>query len=121
MRDPGLGAFGENLAARFLESQGYKILERNFKVKWGEIDIIAQDRDTICFVEVKLRTSGHFGLPQEAVEFRKRRKLVRVAQGYLKIKFSTDERQARFDVVAISRDSKGNYFPELFKNAFDCP
>ena len=121
MRDKSLGAFGEDLAARFLESRGYKILERNFKVKWGEMDIIAQDRGTICFVEVKLRTSDHFGLPQEAVEIRKRRKLARVAQGYLKIKFRTDQRKSRFDVVAICRDSEGNYSPELFQNAFECP
>ena len=119
MNTKGLGTQGEELAARFLEKCGYKILERNFKVKWGELDIIAQEQDTICFVEVKMRRSLQFGLPQESVEARKRQKLIRIAQGYLKMKFNTDERKSRFDVVAIHQEKNGEPSVCLFKNAFD--
>ncbi len=112
-----LGSCGEDLAVALLEENGYKILARNFKTKIGEIDIIAKDRDTITFVEVKARNSDRFGLPQEAVSIPKQRQISKAALVYLKDKNLLD-RKARFDVVSIlfcNKACKTN----LIKNAFE--
>jgi putative endonuclease len=66
-----LGSKGEDLAVRFLEKKGYRILSRNFRTPVGEIDVIAEDRNTLVFIEVKTRTDDSFGHPFEAVTFRK--------------------------------------------------
>jgi putative endonuclease len=100
---PGNLEFGkaaENTAARFLKAEGYKILERNYKNKFGEIDIIAQQKGVICFLEVKARHSLRLGTPQEAVSLSKQRQISRVAVSYLKSKHLLD-RPARFDVLAL--------------------
>lgn len=94
------GKAAEDLAVEYLKTQGYKILERNFKNKFGEIDIIAQQVDVICFVEVKARHSGDFGVPQEAVSICKQRQICRVAVSYLK-RYKLLEHSARFDVLAF--------------------
>jgi putative endonuclease len=94
------GKAAENAAARFLKAQGYKILERNYKNKLGEIDIIAQQGGVICFIEVKARHSLNFGSGQEAVSIRKQRQICRVALYYLKSK-NLLESPARFDVLAL--------------------
>ena len=78
------GKAAENAAAEFLKAKGYKILERNYKNKFGEIDIIARQDGVICFVEVKARHSLNLGVPQEAVSTRKQRQICRVAVYYLK-------------------------------------
>ncbi|MEE8424042.1 MAG: YraN family protein, partial [Thermodesulfobacteriota bacterium] len=69
------GAMGEELASKFLKKQGYKIVEKNFRTSLGEIDIIALDKGTITFVEVKTRKSTAFGYPQEAVGLKKQKKI----------------------------------------------
>ncbi len=94
------GKAAENEAANFLKAKGYKILERNYKNKLGEIDIIAQHGDVICFIEVKARHSLNLGLPQEAVTSSKQRQISRVAISYLKSN-KLLERPARFDVLAL--------------------
>jgi putative endonuclease len=94
------GKAAENTAVRFLKAKGYKILERNYKNKLGEIDIIAQQAGVICFLEVKARHSLNLGAPQEAVSLSKQRQISRVAVGYLKSK-KLLERPARFDVLAL--------------------
>ena len=78
------GKWGEQKACLFLEGKGYEILERNFKCKIGEVDIIAKKDDNISFVEVKTRCSIDFGLPCEAVNRKKRSKIIRTAQSYIK-------------------------------------
>ena len=113
-----LGRRGEDAAVEFLQEQGYKILEQNFKSMFGEIDIIAEDKETLCFVEVKTRASGELGSPFEAVSRMKQRKLSKVALSYLKAK-DLFERSARFDVVAISKDENGETIIELLKDAFE--
>jgi putative endonuclease len=112
------GREGEQAAARFLENNGYTILERNYRRKFGEIDIIARHNDYLVFIEVKTRAGHSHGDPLEAVTFRKQKQISRVAQYYLQ------ERQlhdipARFDVVAV-RVSK-NRLPEIeiVTDAFD--
>lgn len=95
-----LGAWGEDRAAEFLLARGFKILERNYRCALGEVDIIACDRKSLIFVEVKTRSSSAFGLPQESVGVRKQQQLIRVAQWYLKAP-GTLRLNPRFDVVAI--------------------
>jgi putative endonuclease len=111
------GEKGESLAARFLKKNGYKILEQNYRTKLGEIDIIATERKTIVFVEVKTRKSTRYGSPKWAVTPLKQRKISMVALHYLKATKQTDAR-ARFDVVAIilNRDEP---CIEIVKNAFE--
>jgi putative endonuclease len=95
-----LGERGETAACRFLKAQGYEILERNYKCKLGEIDVIARRRGRLAFIEIKTRTSAQFGMPQEAVDLRKQEKIFKVAQWYLKEKNLSGSPVA-FDVVAI--------------------
>ncbi len=92
------GEKGEAIAVGQLKKEGYKIIETNYRTKLGEIDIIAKDKDTIVFVEVKARRSVHFGSPKWAVTPKKQKKISIVALYYLK---STNQSnaKARFDVV----------------------
>ncbi len=111
-----LGQKGEDIAVGFLERAGYKVLDRNFRCRNGEIDIIALDGKSIVFVEVKTRNKENFGPPKLAVNWRKQKQLVRVALTYLKQKRLMD-RPARFDVVGIIiRGDKEEI--ELVKDAF---
>lgn len=95
-----LGYYGESLAADYLESQGYKILERNFKARYTEIDIIAKDKDFLTFVEVKTRFSEKYGPPEEAITAWKLKTLERAAQ-YYKLLHPELPEALRIDVVAI--------------------
>ena len=95
-----LGAYGEGIAAEYLHEQGYTLVERNFRCPLGEIDIIAEKRHDLIFVEVKTRRSTLFGTPQEAVGARKQRQLIRAAQWYLK-RAGRSHRHPRFDVIGI--------------------
>ncbi len=112
-----LGQIGEEAAVAFLKRQGYHILDRNFRNKLGEIDIIARDKKTLAFVEVKARRSGGYGSPKWAVTPKKQRKISMVALYYLKTT-KQNKVKARFDVVAIS-SSQDNPRIELIKNAFE--
>ena len=97
------GRYGENLAVEFLTKRGYKIIERNFRIRGGEIDIIAQDGNTLVYVEVKTRTTNQFGLPQEAVTYKKIRFLKRAAKFYRNNRPTLNLPQLeRIDVVAIN-------------------
>src|SRR5512137_18073 len=95
-----LGKKGEELAFRFLKKKGYRIIEQNYVCKMGEMDIIAKEKDTLAFIEVKTRTSTAFGPPQLAVNSSKQRQLSKVALNFLNEKRLNDVK-ARFDVVAI--------------------
>lgn len=97
------GKKSEIIASQFLQKKGYKILEMNYKNKIGEIDIIAQDKDYLVFVEVKARMSRLFGDPAEAVTEEKQFKIRSVAQMYLMSKRKMDA-NCRFDVVAVLGD-----------------
>jgi len=94
------GKAGEDLAARFLEQNGYKIIERNYRFERGEIDLIAEDGDELVFVEVKARHSSVFGTPEDAVTEEKQEQVRTVADGYL-FERDIENRPCRFDVVAI--------------------
>jgi putative endonuclease len=112
-----LGKRGEEVALRFLKKKGYRIIEKNYACKMGEMDIIAKEKDTLVFIEVKTRTSALFGPPQLAVNFSKQRQLSKVALNYLK-ENRLEEAKARFDVVAILLGQKEEGI-ELIRNAFD--
>lgn len=112
-----LGAWGEDQAVDYLRKQKLKIVERNFRTPVGEIDIIAKNKSSLVFIEVKTRRGTAFGTPQEAVGQRKQRQIVRTAQWYLQNN-SNDKLQPRFDVVAILCQSDGavqiTHLPDAF-------
>ena len=116
-QDLYLGKKGEEIAVGLLKENGYKILIRNYKTKLGEIDIIASDKDTICFIEVKTRQSDRFGSPVEAISGSKQRQISKVTLMFLKEKGLLDKK-ARFDVVSILY-SKDKPQVDLIKNAFE--
>ncbi|MDE7071329.1 MAG: YraN family protein [Clostridia bacterium] len=96
------GIEGENTAVEYLKKQGYLIIERNFNTKVGEIDIIAKDKDTIVFIEVKARENTKFGQPIESITPHKVHSIIRTAQWYLSSKKKYNS-LCRFDVIEILR------------------
>jgi len=112
-----VGKRGEEVASAYLEKAGYRIIERNYRCIFGEIDIVAEDGDSIVFVEVKSRRSSAYGPPQLAVGYRKQRKISMVALHYIDER-KMQGRNARFDVVAVQLLASGTSI-ELIKNAFE--
>ncbi|MDP8266085.1 MAG: YraN family protein [Candidatus Aceula meridiana] len=112
------GKAGEKAAEEFLVNQGYRILERNYRNRLGEIDIIAKEGKTICFVEVKMRSGNRQGSGFEAISLRKQRKISQVALSYLKLNHFLDS-LARFDVVAIEKRPQSELKIEILKDAFE--
>ena len=112
-----LGRKGEDLALQFLKKKGYRIIEKNYVCKMGEMDIIAKEKDILAFIEVKTRTSTTFGPPQLAVNPKKQSQMSKVALHFLKEK-KLEDAKARFDVVAILLGQKGAEI-ELIRDAFD--
>ncbi|OGF99849.1 hypothetical protein A2Y99_03065 [Candidatus Gottesmanbacteria bacterium RBG_13_37_7] len=101
-----IGYIGEEQAASYLTGKGYQIIGRNFRTKFGEIDIIALKEKTLCFVEVKTRTSDFFGKPEEAVTPRKIGRMNKAAQYYI-YKKEPIFKSVRYDLVSIDfSDSK---------------
>ena len=118
-QNSSLGKQGEQIARNFLRKKGYSILESNYKTRLGEIDIIATDKGTVCFVEVKLSNSPKFGLPQERVCSFKQRQLSKVALQFLKTNDLLNKR-SRFDVVSIINDPQTRVSKiDLIQNAFE--
>ena len=109
------GRLGERAATRWLEQRGYRIVERNYSCRHGEIDVIAEHRDVLCFIEVKMRASAQYGRAIEAMSHGKRRRVARTAAFYL-AEHPTD-RPCRFDVVAMDLDG-GDWHFELVVDAF---
>jgi len=117
-----LGAKGEEIAVRYLKSRGYRIIERNYRIRLGEIDIIAEQGDDLVFIEVKTRSGTLFGSPFESITAQKQKQLSKVALEYIN-KQGCNNRPARFDVVGIEMQVGSNTFQEAFiellQNAFD--
>ena len=111
------GKDSEAMAVKYLKRRGYKILIRNYRTRLGEIDIVARERDTLVFVEVKARHSERYGNPKAALTPAKQRKISMVALQYLKDTSQTKSR-ARFDVIAIRSQETGPDI-EIIKNAFE--
>lgn len=95
-----IGTDYEQKAAQYLENLGYQVLEKNFRCKMGEIDLIAKDGEYLVFIEVKYRADGKMGQPQEAVDFRKQRKICKAASYYCMLHHIPDVCPRRFDVAA---------------------
>jgi putative endonuclease len=99
--DEDLGGRGEDLATRELRRRGYEILERRWRCRLGEIDVVARDGETLVVVEVKARSRSDYGPPTNAVDGKKARRLERLARAYLRARRLTDV-NVRFDVVGVS-------------------
>lgn len=113
-RESYIGNFGEEFTRRFLEKKGYKILERNFRKPYGEVDIICKKEDLICFVEVKTRSNQAYGQASEAVDSYKRERIRRTAQAYIQEK-SLYDYLIRFDVSEVYTENREIHYIE---NAF---
>ena len=122
-----LGKLGEAYAAAYLEQRGYRIVAANFTLPVGrnlrgavvlnEIDLVAYDGETLCFVEVKTRASDWFALPQVNVDLRKRRQIARAARAYRRM-FELDNEAYRFDVVTVVLPDDSDPRIEIIKNYF---
>lgn len=119
MAAKNIGDFGENAVCDALIKRGYRILDRNFRSRFGEIDIIAQDRDCIAFIEVKTRKSAKFANACESVTFWKQQKIIKTARYYLG---ENVDNEIRFDVAEVYYRQNGDKNEVLkinyFKNAF---
>ena len=102
-----LGKQGEDIAAEFLIKKHYKVIDRNFKARYGEIDLIALDGKTLVFVEVKTRTTDRFGTPEEAITARKLYELVKTSEYYV-LQHPDLLKLTRIDVVGIMLDGVTN-------------
>ena len=123
-----VGKIGEELAARFLRKNGYRLVAANFKTPigrnrldvqvTGEIDLIALDADILCFVEVKTRSSDQFASPLAAVDLRKQRQIIRTAKVYRKV-FNLNNIKFRYDVVIIVLQVNSPPKIDLFRGFWD--
>lgn len=109
-----VGTTYEQIAAEYLKEQGYEILECNYRNRIGEIDIIGRDGEYLCFVEVKYRSDSVYGFGAEAVNLRKQKNIIRVAQFYMMKHELSEWTPCRFDVVAIDGAEIS-----LIQNAFE--
>ena len=107
-----IGTNYESIAAGFLRYCGMEILCRNYRSRAGEIDIIAMDKDAICFIEVKYRSSTSFGYPSEAVNRKKQERIIKASEAYLK-EHGMNQALRRYDVVEIVGDKI-----RILKNSF---
>ena len=116
-----IGGYGETWVASYLRRLGYKILSMNYNCRFGEIDIVALDKECLVFVEVKTRTSKKYGAPENAVNYWKQRHLQLSARYYIE-HFRMKEYFARFDVVEVFAKYADNTFKvdkvNIIKNAF---
>jgi putative endonuclease len=112
-----LGQQGEEAAVHYLQERGYKILERNFRCRAGEVDIIAEEKGDLVFVEVKARSSKRFGDPAEAVTSKKQGQISKAALCYLGDRHHG--KAARFDVVAVQFSGNRVAKVEIIRDAFE--
>lgn len=115
MHSKEIGEQAEKDAVALLKKNGYKILQKNYRVPFGEVDIIAKDKNILVFVEVKMRNNAGFGLPQEFVDKKKRKKIIAAAISYIKLN-NIKNTDFRFDVVALGNALEK---PEIIKSAFE--
>lgn len=113
-----LGKRGEELAARFLKKERYEILARNFHTRWGELDIVAKDGETVVFAEVKARSDVYFARPEASVTHTKQQHLRKAAGLWLLENYPNELPPCRFDVVSIVFEKDGNHTIEHFPDAF---
>jgi putative endonuclease len=112
------GADGETEACRYLEGLGFRVLARNFRTRFGEIDVVAREGDVLVFVEVKARRGGRHGEGVEAITREKRRRIVGAARLYAAAR-NASESPIRFDVVSVDVDAGGRVHVRHERGAFD--
>ena len=112
-----IGKSGEEIAAHFLQKKGYKTLFRNYHSQYGEIDIIALDKDTLVFIEVKTRTSN-FESAFSSVSFSKQQKLTKTALDFISKNYEYEDFLTRFDVIVILFDQREEYRIKHLADAF---
>lgn len=112
-----IGKKGEHLARKYFEKKGYKILDHNYRSRYGEIDLIVRKKNDLTFVEVKYRTSLDFGLPYESVKRRKQNKIRKVATLYLVTHKLWNKVDCHFDIISIHKEA-GKEKIEHIKDAF---
>lgn len=108
-----LGDRGERMAEEYLKKKGYRIIERNFRGRYGEVDIIARQGETVVFVEVKTRSGKQFGTPKEAVDPRKAKRIIKASQEYLQSEGSVEDTSMRFDVIGISIENDAPVYEHI--------
>ncbi len=114
----GKGLHFEERARDWLTARGLQLLQANYRCRFGEIDLIMRDRETLCFVEVKYRRSSAYGGAAAAISPAKQRKLVRSAQCYLETRRALANHPMRFDAVLIQRDANGTACFNWIRDAF---
>ncbi len=114
----GKGLHFEERARDWLTARGLQLLQANYRCRFGEIDLIMCDRETLCFVEVKYRRSSAYGGAAAAISPAKQRKLVRSAQCYLETRRALANHPMRFDAVLIQRDANGTACFNWIRDAF---
>lgn len=112
-----IGKEGEDIAAKYLKEKGFEIIERNYHYSHGEIDIIANDKNQLVFIEVKTRLNLEFGEPEYAINPKKIKQIKKIAELYLFDK-EIEEVDCRFDVIAIVLGDNSNPYIEHYENAF---
>lgn len=110
-----LGKIGEEIGTQYLIKNGYRIIIRNFRCRQGEIDIIAQDKNEMVFIEVKTRKNTNYGYPIDAVDKRKQKHILNASKYYIYIN-KLEERNIRFDVIEIYKKDK--FYINHIKNIY---
>ena len=113
-----IGRHGEDLAVQWLRKKGYEIVARNYRRRFGEVDIIARHNGYLVFIEVKTRSSNRFGLPADALTIRKQQQLTRIAEDYL-VHHNYLDIPCRFDVLSVVLRQGKKPEISIVVNAFD--
>ena len=113
-----VGQKAEHIAAQYLINQGVILIKKNYRARFGEIDLIMKEKNTLLFIEVRYRSNLNFGSPSETVGLHKQRKIIKTAQHYLSSHCNNDAPPCRFDVLALSQYNTINIC--WLKNAFMC-
>ncbi len=120
MKGTQLGRWGEEEATCYLQQKGYQVLERNWRRREGELDLVALDGTTLVFVEVKTRRRHTYGFAEESIDERKQQQLTRLAQRYLDEHPTLTYTECRFDVVVVDRSTSPTQIRH-YQNAFYPP
>lgn len=117
MYNKRMGSFGEMLVITYLENLNYKILDKNFCTKYGEIDIIAKDKDEYVFIEVKTRTSRKYGMPVDAVDTSKEKHIEKSSKVYIYLN-KLENKYIRYDIIEVYFINKNKYYINHLRNNF---
>lgn len=112
-----LGKLGERFALNYLKRKRYKIIKKGFRLFKGDIDVIAYDKNTLVFIEVKTRRGNQFGFPEESVNLSKQKQVRKIARGFITLN-KLENRECRFDILALDYNENKGFKVIHFKDAF---